>query len=210
MRPFIDLTGHTYARLTVLSQAPRKKGRIVWQCQCSCGVIVVVAGGNLRSGTTRSCGCYQKERVSTSNRRHGKSRTTEYNIWCGMIQRCSDPRHEAFKNYGGRGITVCAAWRESFEQFLADMGPRPTLKHTLDRKENNGPYSKENCRWTTRMMQANNKRGNKFLLYQGRKQTINLWAHEFHLQPATLWARLFIYKWSIERALTSPVRIWNR
>lgn len=136
-------------------------------------------------------------------RRRG-SRTPEYACWESMIQRCTDPNFEAYHNYGGRGIKVCERWRYSFENFLADMGPRPEGK-TLDRIDDDGDYEPGNCRWATWIEQGNNRRTNKVLEYRGIRKTIAEWARETGLSYETIRSRLN-HGWSVERALTALIQ----
>jgi hypothetical protein len=129
----------------------------------------------------------------------------EYTLWRAMRRRCTDPKFEYFKDYGGRGIKICKRW-ESFENFLADMGPRPSPKHTLDRRDNNKGYSPANCRWATRQEQASNRRSNKLFNYAGRTQTLKQWTEELGLDYRNVWQRIFVLGWTIEQALEKPVR----
>jgi hypothetical protein len=126
-----------------------------------------------------------------------------YGVWCTMISRCKDPVR---KDYSGRGIGVCERWLHSFASFLEDMGPRPSSKHTLERIDNNGDYTPENCRWATRHEQGNNKRNNHVLAWQNKRQTLSAWASETGIPMKTLWARLMKYHMPVEAALTKPPR----
>ena len=205
MSRLIDLTGNRYGCLVVLSRdrnlAPRIPG---WKCQCDCGRQVVLNGSNLRLGLTQSCGCLRRRLTQHRFITHGKAHTKEFRIWCAMRQRCNDPNHSSFHKYGGRGIKVCDEWNDSFEQFYSDMGPRPAPKFTIERKDNDGPYDKTNCVWATRKAQANNRRSNRLIEFNGRELTLRQIMDETNCQISfrTMRARVFALGWSIKDALS--------
>lgn len=197
-----DLTGERFGRLVVDSYDPSSQS---WKCRCDCGNEVLVPSGNLRSTAKQSCGCI-KEGWATSKR---DRRAAEYRIWYHMRLRCLDKEHPDFHRYGGRGITVCQQWVESFELFFKDMGARPSKAYSLDRSDNNGPYSPENCRWATRSTQSRNTSRNRFLTLDGASKTVADWARELGVHPTILHQRLRL-GWTEERVLGQPFRKLKR
>jgi hypothetical protein len=150
-----DLSGQRFGRWTAVALESVESGRVTrWVCVCDCGEFDAVQSGNLKSGHSTSCGCYSSERATT----HGKCWTPEYLSWGGMIQRCGNPKATGYEFYGGRGIRVCPRWRESFPNFLADMGPRPSVACSIDRIDVDGNYEPGNCRWATKSEQNSNRR----------------------------------------------------
>jgi len=141
---------------------------------------------------------------------HGGTYTPEYRSWQMMKSRCRNPNNASYKNYGGRGIKICKRWINSFENFLKDMGPRPSAQHTLDRKNNDGNYTPKNCQWATKKEQVANRRPTSFssrmITYKGETLTIVAWAHRVGIKGGTLHARLTYCRWDVERALTTPVQ----
>lgn len=166
--------GDKHHRLTALAPAGKTpRGMSTWLFRCDCGAEHVAVGAAVRSGNTKSCGCLNAEKLRTTSVKHGHARggakTAEYRTWINIVQRCTNPNRPDFERYGGRGITVCDRWRESYEAFAQDMGPRPSSRHTLDRRDNNKGYTPDNCRWVEHKVQARNKRNNRLVSFMGRK-----------------------------------------
>jgi hypothetical protein len=202
----ISEVGKTYGRWTVIRFSHKTPPyRIFWLCRCTCGAEKTVVQDNLRAGSARSCGCLHKELVT----KHGQHDSPTYSCWERMIQRCNNPNEAAFGNYGGRGISVCERWG-SFENFLADMGERPTSKHSIDRIDNNGNYEKANCRWATRSQQDRNLRRNVWVTHEGRTMILADWAKEAGVPQQVLRGRLNQCNWSFSDAISTPVGKYSK
>jgi hypothetical protein len=195
----IDITGSVFGKLTVVCKAGnRKSGESKWMCVCECGGSTITTSSKLRKGHSKSCGCIVGEK-------HGLAGTPEYCTWQRMINRCYLESCKDYKDYGGRGIRVCDEWLNSFSAFLFDMGLRPSPKHSIDRIDNNGNYERENCRWATNVTQANNRRTNVVIEYNGQKLTAFEWSIITGIDQEQI-AKRIGRGWTPERALTQPLR----
>jgi hypothetical protein len=199
---FQDLTGQTFGRWTVLCFVDVKPTR--WLCHCDCGVERVVKAKSLRDGDSRSCGCLSRERASKRATKHGGSAAAEYRVWCGIKTRCTNPKASNYKYYGGRGITICQRWLESFAAFLEDMGLKPSDSHTIERIDNSKGYEPSNCRWATMVEQGANMSRNRHLTYKGETLTMTQWARRLGVSLQTLAYRVG-RGWSDEEVLGTPI-----
>lgn len=205
-----DLTGTRFGRLVVL-QRHEPSGRYTkWTCKCDCGNLKTVHASSLKNGDTKSCGCLFREETSKrfSNRKdritHGMSRSPEYRVWASMIDRCKNLRGKRYANYGGRGISVCDRWM-IFENFITDMGERPDVGYSIERKNNDGNYEPSNCRWATRKEQDYNKSSTIMLDYKGSKITTLEASQISGISPLRIRQRIFV-GWPVDDAINKPQR----
>ena len=199
-----DVVGKKFGRLLVtgfVGTTGKDKYRAL--CKCDCGAEKSIYVYSILSGDTTSCGCYNSERTSAQFKTHGMRKAPEYNVWSGMKKRCFNKNDEFYRLYGGRGITVCREWTESFETFYRDLGPRPEGA-TLDRIDPNGNYEPSNCRWVTGPVQARNKTNNIMIELDGKRMCAAEWAREQNVPYQRLLRRIR-HGWSPERALTAPM-----
>ena len=196
-----NLIGQRFGRLTVIEECGRKRGGVLWLCKCDCGNETKVMSATLINGKTTSCGCYNRDVIT----KHNKSRSKLYHTYQCMVDRCTNPNSKEWERYGGRGITVCDEWLNDKSEFFdwalthgyeeAERG-----RFTLDRIDNDGNYSPENCRWVDMKKQARNRRNNAVLEYKGEKHCLSEWAELLHENYSKLHSR-YRRKWSVEEIL---------
>ena len=156
MKTIKDETGNRFGKLLVLKFSHKENQRTYWICRCDCGKEIIINKANVKNGHTKSCGCYNSELATERWETHGMTGTKVHRTWCQMRRRCLDKNSKNYFRYGGRGIKICDRWLESFENFYADMGEPPSIKHSIDRINNNGNYEPSNCRWATNKQQNRN------------------------------------------------------
>ncbi len=197
--------GETYGWMKVLAFAGRNAhGNLQWNCVCQCGAEKVVLGCNLLGGTNPSCGCYKQKVLVDRNTTHGMAHLPEYPVWRNMRARCECETNEDYDSYGGRGIKVCERWAD-FANFYTDMGPRPSHDLTIERLDNLGDYSPENCVWATRKVQGRNKRNVMLFEYNGEAKSLPEWSEICGIHVETLRKRVN-RGWSMERVLNKRPR----
>ncbi len=211
-----DITGQRFGELTVLRlhhKKPRYKKngaihsyRLYYECKCDCGNMCIVNSDELLHGKTKSCGCYRREKARNDFSIHNLTNTRLYNTWTHMKGRCLNPTDAAYKNYGGRGITVCQEWQDDFINFYNwAMANGYTKKLTIDRININGNYEPKNCRWVDMKTQGRNKRTNVTLPYNGETHCLKEWAEIVNIKVGTLQNRVY-KQWSVKDILTQPVK----
>lgn len=204
-RPHIlDLRGDKYGRLTVTAFAGVIRC-VIWKCLCDCGKEVEIQANNLRSGHTKSCGCFQEDTRGTQSLTHGATYKRVYYIWSTMKQRCQNPNHDKFEYYGGGGIKVCERW-QTFKNFLDDMG-EPPEGYQIDRKDNDGGYSPDNCEWVTRSTNLRKTSRTVIVTFNGRELPLIQLAEEQDIPYHALRRRILQWEMSPEKAVTSAKNI---
>lgn len=191
-RPSVQLaTGARFGRWTVIRRQGRSTdGKLLYLCRCDCGTEREILPRTLRLHQSRSCGCITAEVTGARSRTHGLRQSAEYRVWSHMKGRCNNPTDDSYPDYGGRGISVCPRWNESFSAFYADMGQRPSPRHEIDRIDNDGPYEPTNCRWLLRARQALNRRSTRTLTYHGETLSIAEWVRRTGIPTSTILNRL--------------------
>lgn len=208
MSKLIDLTGQKFAKLTVIKREENtKKGCVRWECLCDCGNKTIVSGGNLKSGAVKSCGCLVK---TAHNATHRASNTPLYHKWKSMLYRCENPKHQAYKDYGARGIKVCEEWHDFlvFKRWVKET--KPSGNFSLDRIDNNKGYSPSNCRWANGKEQANNRRSNVMIEYQGEIHNLLEWSQILGFNYKNVHNRMHKLGWSFEKAINTPIDVKKR
>lgn len=207
----INMVNKVFGSLTVIREAPNpyKRKHTSWECICECGNKIIAEGTLLRRGYYSSCGCKKAERISKTMFKHGKTNTRIYKIWHCMRQRCNNPNYYEAHLYYERGIKICPEWDnfENFYKWAMENGYKENL--SIDRIDVNGNYEPSNCRWATDIEQANNRRNNHYLVYNGEKHTLSEWARIINMNLGTLKSRLKL-GWSVEEAFTKPIRVNKR
>jgi hypothetical protein len=198
----VDHTGKKFGQLTVIEYSHTKGARSMWRCLCDCGKEKIVNGHELVCGDTRSCGCLRGKLNITHGEASGK-KTKEYKTWTGMATRCYNTGHHKYPIYGGRGISICDRWRHSYENFLADMGRAPSLKHSIDRPDVNGNYEPGNARWATPQEQHENKQNSVKATINGQTKIVSEWARLYGISEFRVYCRIK-KGWTPEDAILKP------
>ncbi len=215
-----DISGQQINGWYVLREYGRNKsGGATFLCRCDCGNVRVVDGRSIRNGASKNCGCKRNtdsvERMRSIATKHGGKKERLYGVWRGMIDRCNNPKSPFYYRYGGRGISVCDKWQysyKSFREWAYASGYNEKAQKwecTIDRVNNNAGYSPDNCIWRTLKQQCNNRSSNHFVEYNGESHTLTEWSELTGIKKDTLRRRIFVYNWTVERALTEPTHNYN-
>jgi len=210
MPKLINLTGRRFGRLKVLKQTEKdRRGNFPWLCLCDCGNQVTVLGYDLKRGRTKSCGCLRKEKTIQRSTKHNHARSGKitgiYRSWHHMKQRCTNPNDKNYKDYGGKGITVCKRWLR-FKNFLKDMVKNWKPSLTIERKNNSKGYYRKNCKWVTKDQQNKNRRNSLYVPYEGKIWLFVELCKEYNMSREIVYARFYRLNWTLKEALTTPVQ----
>lgn len=187
----LDLKGKKFHKLLVIEKVQNQKHKTMWKCLCDCGRITFASTSNLNANRVKSCGCLRNEKLIERSTSHNQRHTNLYEVWKTMKQRCFNPNNKVYKNYGGRGITVCDDWKDNFTSFYEwsmENGYKQGL--TIDRIDNNSHYCHQNCRWTDRITQANNSRWNKHITIDGKDDTLANWLRFYNIKYYKYYKRI--------------------
>lgn len=209
----IDISNKKFGKLLAVKRCTNMSGKTAWECKCDCGNITFVTTSNLTCNRIRSCGCLKIKQLLDRSTTHNQRHTVLYSVWRGLRQRCNNPKHASYHNYGGRGITVCEEWDKSFQAFYdwsyangysTENQKDEKLKLTIDRIDNNGNYEPSNCRWVDRKTQTRNMRTTRFITFNGQNKSVSEWCEIYGIKLQTFNTRIR-NGWSIEEALTKPL-----
>lgn len=207
----IDLTGQKFTQLTALRRASSEYHEACWVCLCECGREVVVPGSSLRKGKRQRC--YNSSHGIKPGRKPLGMRQDVYKLtyhsWTNMRERCLNPNHHRYKRYGGRGILICERWND-FNMFLADMGERPTIKHSIERNDSDGNYEPTNCRWATNKEQSRNTTRTIYAEYQGKRWKLIELCESLGIPYSNVLGRYRALGWPIEKALFEPIKGYKK
>ena len=214
----LNLLNQRFGRLVVVEPSETKKGNTMWKCKCDCGNITIVSTSNLRTNRILSCGCLKLQRLLERSTTHNQRHTHLYEVWKGLKQRCFNPKHSSYHNYGGRGITVCKEWVNDFEAFYnwsyangysTENQKDEVKKLTIDRINNDGNYEPSNCRWVDRKTQASNMRTTKLITIDGETKCLSEWFRYYNLSNWTYYTRI---KSGLtpQEALTKPIQVHKK
>lgn len=209
MGKLIDITGIRFGNITAICReiptSYNNRKLPTWRFRCDCGKVFKAVKQNVCSGHTTSCGCFGKERSTAAHTTHGQSKTKTFSVWSNLRERCNNKKGRSYIRYGGRGIKVCKEW-DKYTNFLKDMGEQPKGM-LLDRIDNSLGYCKSNCRWTDTKTQMRNRDITKRVKYKGKLKTLGEWSEYLEMPYYLLYARIFNYKWSVERAFTEKAHV---
>ena len=209
----IDISNKKFGKLLAVKRCTNMSGKTAWECKCDCGNITFVTTSNLTCNRIRSCGCLKIKQLLERSTTHNQRHTVLYSVWRGLRQRCNNPKHASYHNYGGRGITVCEEWDKSFQAFYdwsyangysTENQKNEKLKLTIDRIDNNGNYEPSNCRWVDRKTQTRNMRTTRFITFNGQNKSVSEWCEIYGIKLQTFNTRIRNGR-SIEEALTKPI-----